>query len=148
MKIDGTKNAFKSGAFHGCITVVYAIVYTYVVIFINCGETFVGKANTYGELNGISYDAVLTLCGIMASFIPLIICSFDDAFYLLEYIPTYVISYIVAGFITICIEPFDSNFDLICNLIGPVPAGVVIGLTVKMLYVIIRNKYNKKKGDK
>ena len=140
IKIDSWKKANKSALVQALLSVLFCIVYTYVIMFFTRGEEFVGKQPTQEIVNGIRHDVVLVVCGILAGLIPILFLRYKNAKFLISYLPMSIIYYFV--FMFLCVGfIIDDNFDLIIYALIPVPIGSFIGTVI----AIFINRFNNRK---
>ncbi len=141
--IDSGKRAAKYGFIHSLITVAFAVIFNYVIMLLTNGENFVTKNPTQTVINGLRYDMVLAVLAILTGLIQIFLFNVDSGFFLLEYIPVYVICYIGFGFLVLSF-PLRGIFDILFYLIGPAPIGAFSGLVLKLIYIYVKKMINKK----
>ncbi len=139
LKIISWNSSLKSALIQSFLSVVFCIVYTYVISIFTGGEEFVGKHPTYKAVNGIRYDVVLIICGVMASFIPILLLRYSSIKYLLVFIPLSILLYIVLMLLCILFV-IDDNFDLISYAVSSVPIGSAVGTLCAIIFNQIKNK--------
>lgn len=132
MKITSWNGAVKSALIQAFLSVIFCIVYTYLIMIFTGGEEFVGKHPTYEVVNGIRFDMVLIICGMLASLIPIILLRYGKADFLLLYIPLSMIFYFFIMFLCVLFV-IDDNFDLISYALSSVPAGSFFGTIIAIL---------------
>ena len=140
--IDSGKRAAKYGFIHSLITVAFAVIFNYVIMLLTNGENFVTKNPTQTVINGLRYDVVLAVLAILTGLIQIFLFNTDSGFFLLEYIPVYVICYIGFGFLVLSF-PLRGIFDILFYLIGPAPVGVVLGVVLKLIYIYFKKSIRK-----
>ena len=137
VKIDSWKNANKSALIQAVLSALFCIIYTYVIMFLTGGEEFVGKHPTYEIVNGIRYDVVLVICGILSGVIPILLLRYEKSKFLTLYLPMSIIYYFVLMLLCVFFV-IDDNFDLISYAIISVPIGSFIGTMIAMLINLYR----------
>ena len=140
--IDSGKRAAKYGFIHSLITVAFAVIFNYVIMLLTNGENFVTKNPTQTVINGLRYDVVLAVLAILTGLIQIFLFNVDSGFFLLEYIPVYVICYIGFGFLVLSF-PLRGIFDILFYLIGPAPIGAFSGLVLKLIYIYFKKSIRK-----
>lgn len=140
IKIDSWKNANKSALIQAGLSVLFCVIYTYVIMIFTRGEEFVGKQPTQEIVNGIRHDIVLVLCGILAGVIPIILLRYTDSKFLSLYLPMSIIYYFVIMLLCVLFV-IDDNFDLITYALTSVPVGSCIGT----VFAILINLYRRDK---
>ena len=137
VKIDSWKNANKSALIQAVLSALFCIIYTYVIMFFTGGEEFVGKHPTYEIVNGIRYDVVLIICGILSGVIPILLLRYEKSKFLILYLPMSIIYYFVLMLLCVFFV-IDDNFDLITYAIISVPIGSFIGTMIAILINLYR----------
>ena len=138
IKIDSWKKANKSALMQATLSVLFCIVYTYVVMIFTKGEEFVSKQPTQEIVNGIRHDIVLVICGILAGLIPIILLRYTESKFLSLYFPMSIIYYFVIMLLCVLFV-IDDNFDLITYALTSVPIGSCIG----NVFAILINSYRR-----
>lgn len=141
LKITSWKGSVKSALMQSLLSMLFCVIYTYIILFLTGGEEFIGKAHTYEEINGIRHSFVLVICGIIAALIPIILLRYDSMRYLLAYIPLSIMFYIGLS-ILIVVFIIGNNFDMIGYALSSVPIGSGGGTLV----ALIINTFNNKRG--
>ncbi len=140
-KINSWEQSAKRAFISAFVFVVFCLIFTYVVMIFTGGQTFIGKAHNYETINGISYNAVRIVCGVLAGLISAFMMRCNCAKFLLLYIPLNIIFYLILTFLTIT-SVFGNNFDFLGYAIFPVPVGIVCGMAVAVVLGIInQHKY-------
>ena len=101
------------------------------------GEEFVGKHPTYEIVNGIRYDVVLVICGILSGVIPILLLRYEKSKFLTLYLPMSIIYYFILMLLCVFFV-IDDNFDLITYAIISVPIGSFIGTMIAILINLYR----------
>lgn len=141
-RIISWKVSLKSALMQAFLSAFFCIIYTYIILILTGGEEFIDKADSYEKINGIQYDAVLLICGIMASLIPILLLRYNSIKYLLLFIPISILFYIVL--MLLCVFFFiDDNFDLISYALSSVPIGSAVGTLVAIIFNLLKTKYFK-----
>ena len=137
VKIDSWKNANKSALIQAVLSALFCIIYTYVIMFFTGGEEFAGKHPTYEIVNGIRYDVVLVISGILSGVIPILLLRYEKSKFLTLYLPMSIIYYFVIMLLCVFFV-IDDNFDLITYAITSVPIGSFIGTMIAILINLYR----------
>lgn len=140
IKIDSWKKANKSALMQATLSVLFCIVYTYVIMIFTRGEEFVSKQPTQEIVNGIRHDIVLVMCGILAGLIPIILLRYTESKFLSLYLPMSFIYYFVIMLLCVLFV-IDDNFDLITYALTSVPIGSCVGT----VFAILINLYRRDK---
>ena len=135
IKIDSWKKANNSALMQAVLSVLFCIVYTYLIMIFTRGEEFVGKQPTQEIVNGIRHDIVLVVCGILAGLIPIMLLRYIGLKFLTLYLPMSAIYYFVIMLFVLFV--IDDNFDLITYALTSVP----IGSSVGTVFAILINQY-------
>lgn len=139
LRISSIKTCGKSALAQSILSVIFCIVYTYIVLILTNGEEFVGKADTYEMINGIRYDFILIMCGVFAALIPIFLLRYDSLKYLFVYIPLSGALYIFLMLLCILFV-IDDNFDLIFYALSSVPIGSAVGTLTAIVINLLINK--------
>lgn len=137
IKVDSWKNANKSAIIQAILSVLFCIIYTYVIMIFTGGENFVGKQPTQEIVNGIRHDVVLVICGILSALIPILLLKCEKAKFLILYLPMSIIYYFVVMLLCVLFV-IDSNFDLITYALTSVPIGSFTGTLISILINLFR----------
>ena len=137
IKIDSWEKANKSALLQATLSVLFCIVYTYVIMIFTRGEEFVSKQPTHEIINGIRHDVILVLCGILAGLIPIILLRYTESKFLSLYLPMSIIYYFVIMLLCVLFV-IDDNFDLIAYTLTSVPIGSFIGTIIAILINLYR----------
>lgn len=140
IKIDSWKKANKSALMQATLSVLFCIVYTYVIMIFTRGEEFVSKQPTQEIVNGIRHDIVLVMCGVLAGLIPIILLRYTESKFLSLYLPMSFIYYFVIMLLCVLFV-IDDNFDLITYALASVPIGSCVGT----VFAILINLYRRDK---
>lgn len=146
IRIHSWEDANRTALTQALVTVVFCILYTYIIMGFTGGDEFVGKQPTQVVVNGIRHDVVLVICGILAGFIPIILLRYTKAKFLIMYLPMNVIYYFILMFLVVAFI-IDDNFDLIVNALLPVPTGSFVGMVIAIIMnCFINKKYDVSEG--
>lgn len=138
-KIISWKTSLKSALMQAFLSASFCIIYTYIILIFTGGVEFIGKADSYEKINGIRYDVVLLICGMMASLIPILLLRYNSIKYILLFIPMSILFYIVL--MLLCVLFFiDDNFDLINYALSSVPIGSAVGTLVAIIFNLVKIK--------
>ena len=107
-------------------------------MFFTDGEEFVGKQPTKEMINGIKYNVVLVVCGIVAGLIPIMLLKFTKLKFLCLYLPMSIIYYFIIMLLCVLFV-IDDNFDLINYALVPIPIGSFVGTVVAMAFHYCNN---------
>lgn len=135
--IDSWKKANKMAFVQALLSVIWCVVYTYVITFLTGGEGFVEKHASYETLNGISYTQALVGCGCMMALIPIIMLRFSKLKFACLYVPMSLLYYLALMFICVGFI-IDDNFDLIVYAITSVPVGTLSGTIIAILISLFK----------
>lgn len=136
IKINSWKKANESALMQAVLSVIFCIVYTYLIMIFTRGEEFVGKQPSKEIVNGIRHDIVLVVCGILAGLIPIMLLRYTELKFLTLYLPISAIYYFVIMLLCVLFV-IDDNFDLITYALTSVP----IGSSVGTVFAILINQY-------
>ena len=139
IRIISWKSSFKSALLQAFLSAFFCVIYSCIVLWLTGGEGFIGKVATHEEINGIRHDVVLLICGIMASFIPILLLRYKSIKYLLLFIPMSILFYIALMLLCVLFV-IDDNFDLISFALTSIPIGSAVGTFVTIIFNQIKNK--------
>ena len=140
IKIDSWKKANNSALVQVVVSVLVCILYHFIIYILTGGEEFVGKQPTKEVINGIRYDVVLIVCGVLAGIIPIVSLKYKNIKFLFLYIPLSILYYLVIMFLVICIIEDYNVFDLINYVITSIPIGSLIGTVIAIIINTIKNR--------
>ncbi len=140
IKIDSWKKANNSALVQVVVSVLVCILYHFIIYILTGGEEFVGKQPTKEVINGIRYDVVLIVCGVLAGIIPIVSLKYKNIKFLFLYIPLSILYYFVIMFLVICIIEDYNVFDLINYAITSIPIGSLIGTVIAIIINTIKNR--------
>ena len=143
IKIDSWKRANTSALVQVVVSVLVCILYHFIIFILTGGEEFVGKQPTKEVINGIRYDVVLIVSGVLAGIVPIVFLKYKNIKFLFLYIPLSILYYLVIMFLFMCIIEDYNVFDLINYAITSIPVGSLIGTVI----AIFINYFNKKKNS-
>lgn len=140
IKIDSWKKANNSALVQVVVSVLVCILYHFIIYILTGGEEFVGKQPTKEVINGIRYDVVLIVCGVLAGIIPIVSLKYKNIKFLFLYIPLSILYYLVIMFLVLCIIEDYNVFDLMNYAITSIPRGSLIGTVIAIIINAIKNR--------
>ena len=137
LQIDSWKSAVISACFQAFLSVLLCVAYSYIIFLLTGGRWFINKDISHEVINGIRFDVVLAVCGVLESLIPIILLSYNKVKFLILYIPVSIVFYLALMFFCI-----DSSFDVLNYAILPVPIGSLAGTIAAVIITTYRNLKN------
>ncbi len=140
IKIDTLEKTNKSALVHAVSTVLFAIVYSYIIMFLTDGEDFVGKDTTQKVINGIRHDVVLVICGAFSGMIPITLLKYSKIKYIPLCVVLSIIYYLMILFFYLLVSNPNNVFDLITFATTSIPIGYFIGVIIAIIINTIENR--------